>query len=63
MDATRPRRTRDSARRAWYASWRCRRFARHLGFEPPPEATDRQGGPGPAQRGPGPGRAQARPAA
>jgi hypothetical protein len=36
MDATRSRRTRDSARRAWYASWRCRRFARHFGFPPAP---------------------------
>jgi hypothetical protein len=32
MDATRTRRTRDSARRAWYASQRQRRFARFLGF-------------------------------
>jgi hypothetical protein len=34
MDATRPRRTRDCARQRWYAAWRCRRFARHLGFPP-----------------------------
>ena len=34
MDATRPRRFRDSARRAWYARWRCVRFARHFGFSP-----------------------------
>jgi hypothetical protein len=34
MDATRPRRSRDSARRGWYARWRCLRFARHLGFPP-----------------------------
>jgi hypothetical protein len=32
MDATRPRRLRDSARQDWYARWRCFRFARHLGF-------------------------------
>lgn len=32
MDATRPRRLRDSARQDWYARWRCLRFARHLGF-------------------------------
>jgi hypothetical protein len=32
MDATRPRRTRDSARRRWYAQARCLRFARLLGF-------------------------------
>ena len=32
MDATRPRRLRDSARQGWYARWRCFRFARHLGF-------------------------------
>jgi hypothetical protein len=32
MDATRTRRTRDDARRQWYASCRCRRFARLLGF-------------------------------
>ena len=38
MDATRPRRTRDGIRRRWYAAWRSRRFARHLGF-PPTSAT------------------------
>jgi hypothetical protein len=32
MDATRTRRTKDNARRQWYASSRCRRFARLLGF-------------------------------
>jgi hypothetical protein len=32
MDATRPRRTRDSARRRWYALTRSLRFARLLGF-------------------------------
>jgi hypothetical protein len=58
MDATRSRRTRDSARRAWYADWRCRRFARHLGFPSTPEATNSQGGPAPAHREPVPGRAQ-----
>lgn len=35
MDATRRRRTRDTARRRWYAFWRCQRFARHLGFNRP----------------------------
>jgi hypothetical protein len=34
MDATRPRRLRDHARRSWYARWRSARFARHLGFPP-----------------------------
>jgi hypothetical protein len=34
MDATRPRRLRDSARQGWYARWRSVRFARHLGFPP-----------------------------
>ena len=34
MDATRPRRLRDCARRAWYAHHRCARFARRLGFPP-----------------------------
>jgi hypothetical protein len=44
MDATRPRRLRDSARQEWYARWRCFRLARHLGFPsttavaPTPEA-------------------------
>lgn len=32
MDATRTRRTRDSARQRWYAAWRTRRFAKLLGF-------------------------------
>jgi hypothetical protein len=32
MDATRPRRLRDDARRRWYAQCRCRRLARLLGF-------------------------------
>ena len=32
MDATRRRRTRGLARQRWYAAWRSRRFARHLGF-------------------------------
>jgi len=32
MDATRTRRTRDGARQRWYARFRARRFARHLGF-------------------------------
>jgi hypothetical protein len=36
MDATRYRRTRDAARQRWYASCRCRRLARLLGFQPPP---------------------------
>jgi hypothetical protein len=49
MDATRPRRSRDSARQGWYARWRSFRFARHLGFPsattaaPRPEAPPRQG--------------------
>ena len=34
MDATRPRRSRDSARQGWYARWRSVRFARHFGFFP-----------------------------
>jgi hypothetical protein len=34
MDATRPRRIRDSARQDWDARWRSVRFARHLGFSP-----------------------------
>ena len=44
MDATRPRRLRNSARQGWYARWRSFRFARHLGFPstiasaPKPEA-------------------------
>ena len=32
MDATRFRRTRDTARQRWYASSRCWRLARFLGF-------------------------------
>jgi hypothetical protein len=32
MDATRPRRTRDRIRQAWYARSRQQRFARFLGF-------------------------------
>jgi hypothetical protein len=32
MDATRRRRTRDRARRRWYARERQRRFARFMGF-------------------------------
>ena len=39
MDATRPRRFRDDARRCWYARWRCARFARHMGFSPSAAAT------------------------
>ncbi|MBY0527100.1 MAG: hypothetical protein K2R98_27140 [Gemmataceae bacterium] len=31
MDATRARRTQDSARQRWYAIWRSVRFAHHLG--------------------------------
>jgi hypothetical protein len=42
MDATRSRRTRSSARQRWYAAWRARRFARHLGFAPTP-ATHKAG--------------------
>jgi hypothetical protein len=32
MDGSRTRRTRDPIRKAWYASHRQRRFARHYGF-------------------------------
>ena len=32
MDASRSRRKRDPARRAWYARYRQWRFARHYGF-------------------------------
>ena len=32
MDATRARRTKDQARKAWYAYYRQVRFARWLGF-------------------------------
>jgi hypothetical protein len=44
MDGTRPRRTRDPARRRWYSRWRATRFARHLGFlpQPGPRASDSQ---------------------
>jgi hypothetical protein len=35
MDATRSRRTRDAARQRYYASWRCKRFARLMGFTTP----------------------------
>jgi hypothetical protein len=41
MDATRPRRTRDSIRQGWYARQRSLRFARHFGFPltaPAPES-------------------------
>jgi hypothetical protein len=38
MDATQARRTRDGARRAWYAAHRRWRFARFLGFVAPPRA-------------------------
>jgi hypothetical protein len=34
MDATRSRRTRDAARRRWYALSRCRRFSRRFGGSP-----------------------------
>ena len=34
-DGTRRRRTRDEARRAWYARYRQLRFALHLGFIDP----------------------------
>ncbi len=39
MDATRKRRLKDPTRRAWYAAWRARRFARRLGFAAPPGRT------------------------
>ncbi|MEW4567348.1 hypothetical protein AB1L88_05720 [Tautonia sp. JC769] len=35
MDASRSRRKRDPARRAWYARYRQWRFARHYGFLAP----------------------------
>jgi len=35
MDATRRRRTKDQARRVYYASHRQRRFAQHMGFAAP----------------------------
>ena len=38
MDATRTRRTKDLARRVWYAGHRQRRFARHMGFAGLPAA-------------------------
>jgi hypothetical protein len=41
MDATRPRRTRDTARQRWYAACRCRRLARLLGFDSPPLLAER----------------------
>jgi hypothetical protein len=44
-DATRPRRSRDDARRRWYAYWRSVRFARRMGFAPPPpDSNDRPAG-------------------
>ena len=45
MDATRSRRTRDAVRQRWYASCRCRRLARHLGFNPHTDGRDRRAGP------------------
>jgi hypothetical protein len=42
MDATRPRRNKDAVRQRWYASCRCRRFARFLGFKQPPAARDKK---------------------
>lgn len=43
MDATRPRRTKDHARQAWYARYRQRRFARFMagGVMPTPVLTRR----------------------
>jgi hypothetical protein len=38
MDATRRRRTKDQARRVYYASYRQRRFAQHMGFAAPSSA-------------------------
>jgi hypothetical protein len=32
MDATRPRRTRDTTRQHWYAYFRQCRFSQHMGF-------------------------------
>ncbi len=45
MDATRPRRIRDSARQGWYARWRSARFARHLGFSPTAAVTPKPDAP------------------
>jgi hypothetical protein len=42
MDATRTRRTRDTARQRWYSTSRCRRFARFLGFRLPPPNRDKR---------------------
>jgi CBS domain-containing protein len=39
MDATRTRRTQDTVRLRWYAGWRTRRFARHMGFAPTSQGT------------------------
>lgn len=44
MNTTRARRTQDAARLRWYASWRARRFADHLGFR------SADAGPGPRGR-------------
>ncbi|HMB03861.1 MAG TPA: hypothetical protein VKP69_09010, partial [Isosphaeraceae bacterium] len=41
MDATRARRTKDRARRQWYARHRQRRFARFLGFATKDPGRDR----------------------
>jgi len=45
MDGTRPRRTLDLARQAWYSHWRSVRFARHMGFavHPATQSADRLG--------------------
>ncbi|HEV3256267.1 MAG TPA: hypothetical protein VG013_05250 [Gemmataceae bacterium] len=39
MDATRTRRLKDHARQNWYSTWRCVRFARHMGIQAPAMAT------------------------
>jgi hypothetical protein len=43
MDGSRARRTRDPIRKAWYASHRQRRFARHYGFGALKATADKHG--------------------
>jgi hypothetical protein len=45
MDATRRRRTKDQARRLYYASHRQRRFAQHMGFAAPSPVASLLAGP------------------
>jgi hypothetical protein len=42
MDATRRRRTKDQARRLYYAGHRQHRFAKHMGFAAPSPAAGRR---------------------